>query len=156
MRHMRYLFQSTLPRRERRRIRTDKPMILTTFQSTLPRRERRQDYFFPGGSRRFQSTLPRRERRIWQIHGTGVLQFQSTLPRRERHPRGRKPSRNRHISIHAPAKGATRVSTGVQSRETQFQSTLPRRERRIICGCCCSFKIFQSTLPRRERQKSMQ
>ncbi len=55
------------------------------------------------------------------------------------------------ISIHAPAKGATRTLPS-SSLTRIFQSTLPRRERltdgfpAVQNGC-----IFQSTLPRRER-----
>ena len=79
----------------------------------------------------------------------------------------------RRISIHAPAKGATksRMSTYIAKL---FQSTLPRRERRTSgcliprlyhfnprsregsdVACRCSLQIspiFQSTLPRRERR----
>ena len=54
-------FQSTLPRRERRRT-ANRGKCGFSFQSTLPRRERPpRSHFFPHGSR-FQSTLPRRER----------------------------------------------------------------------------------------------
>ena len=123
-------FQSTLPRRERRRlsrIRTGGGTISIhapakgatiqpfwtaerspVFQSTLPRRERR-DIPRPRLRRdtRFQSTLPRRERPIITGLVTLVVLFQSTLPRRERRLSGRHPPGHRGISIHAPAKGAT-------------------------------------------------
>ena len=77
------------------------------------------------------------------------------------------------ISIHAPAKGATRpvflpdnavFHFNPRSREGsdsdssiwvtapyRFQSTLPRRERRHIMPLAASRIGFQSTLPRRER-----
>ena len=80
-----------------------------------------------------------------------VVLFQSTLPRRERqaslsigadssgisiHAPAKGATRckpcayiwGKTISIHAPAKGATR-STGSSAAERRFQSTLPRRER---------------------------
>ena len=77
------------------------------------------------------------------------------------------------ISIHAPAKGATR-SRYALLWSASFQSTLPRRERRSVQkligvlvdfnprsregsdgipdGLCPAWMLFQSTLPRRERQ----
>ena len=78
------------------------------------------------------------------------MQFQSTLPRRERlhtnkifetiysfNPRSREGSDNGKlytdaemmVSIHAPAKGATRMGESMWTISV-FQSTLPRRERR--------------------------
>ena len=75
------------------------------------------------------------------------------------------------ISIHAPAKGATRVED-LHAADVKFQSTLPRRERPPRSGYrrhdpnfnprsregsdpisspVFFLKIFQSTLPRRER-----
>ena len=81
----------------------------------------------------------------------GLLKFQSTLPRRERpfifcgivrqrrnfNPRSREGSdwtdgkkyAVTSISIHAPAKGATRRCAPSASCSFGFQSTLPRRER---------------------------
>ena len=148
------------------------------FQSTLPRRERRASYetrtsgrcYFNPRSREgsdssansiinrqtlFQSTLPRRERpynRSGQLRdhryfnprsreGSDATfprprlrrdtRFQSTLPRRER-PRWQARS----------------------SSSFPFQSTLPRRERPIITGLVTLVVLFQSTLPRRERRLS--
>ena len=54
------------------------------------------------------------------------------------------------ISIHAPAKGATKKETGLM-RVDQFQSTLPRRERPADNKFNSMPCQFQSTLPRRER-----
>ena len=57
---------------------------------------------------RFQSTLPRGERPVKSILITGCFVFQSTLPRGER-PYSLLDLRCKHlISIHAPARGATR------------------------------------------------
>ena len=81
------------------------------------------------------------------------------------------------ISIHAPAKGATKSIPGQRNR-IQFQSTLPRRERQQVCVDNMMREIisihapakgativspyssiplfaFQSTLPRRERLASV-
>ena len=77
------LFQSTLPRRERRPF-LSKTGSLWLFQSTLPRRERlirstSSPLWFT-----FQSTLPRRERHSGRQAQGRTTVFQSTLPRRER------------------------------------------------------------------------
>ena len=126
--HLRSVFQSTLPRRERRHLQRCCKSA-RKFQSTLPRRERLTAkaygilirYFNPrsrGGSDKvseyekqhlslFQSTLPRRERPRYSFHCMTHAAFQSTLPRRERQQLPQAP----------------------HSRD-QFQSTLPRRERR--------------------------
>ncbi len=70
--------------------------------SDIERREPKQK------PEKFQSTLPRRERHWGQQSAPAPTQFQSTLPRRER------PSLTLIcpvlfiISIHAPAKGATK------------------------------------------------
>ena len=188
-------FQSTLPRRERHFL-WKISRFLRLFQSTLPRRERRKLSRPLKHTVSFQSTLPRRERRIiTRVHHISTA-FQSTLPRRERpqmswlscaaqnfNPRSREgsdaikqqdepqdgisihaPAKGAtrdeyqrghlrdYISIHAPAKGATsatwRVSVGVT-----FQSTLPRRERLSATWRVSVGVTFQSTLPRRERRR---
>ena len=101
------LFQSTLPRRERPSLSLRFPTA-TRFQSTLPRRERRPLLAETDACEQFQSTLPRRERHgnhdFWRQNN----RFQSTLPRRERQPRAILGDIDFEISIHAPAKGATR------------------------------------------------
>ena len=102
---------------------------------------------------RFQSTLPQRERPVpfnkFKIVSTNF------------NPRSRKGSDSKvtgtvkpsRISIHAPAKGATRIHKPKVSRYA-FQSTLPQRER--LVGFCFAHNpcLFQSTLPQRERQSS--
>ena len=100
------------------------------FQSTLPRRERLYAFNPHDGCynisihapakgatgfcslqkdpKKFQSTLPRRERLgSAYIHGN-IPKFQSTLPRRERQSVLNVLVKSENISIHAPAKGATR------------------------------------------------
>ena len=102
-------------------------------------------------------------------------QFQSTLPRRERHFGHIRNSRNLHISIHAPTKGATpnasaicRISFSISIHAPTKGATFrawkffqdheyfnPRsHEGSDILGTSeiVEIYIFQSTLPRRERR----
>ena len=79
--------------------------------------------------------------------------FQSTLPRRERLTQEPAHILRTKISIHAPAKGATRAKIS-PFRAPVFQSTLPRRERPNSEGTKDTLDKFQSTLPRRERRKN--
>ena len=65
--------------------------------------------------------------------------FQSTLPRRERPYFRFNLSSSFCISIHAPAKGATRFQFVLMLYRYLFQSTLPRRERRMLHMCFCNF-----------------
>ena len=55
------------------------------------------------------------------------------------------------ISIHAPARGATAIHTGLGFDLWVFQSTLPRGERLLLVSCVLVVCVFQSTLPRGER-----
>ena len=80
------------------------------FQSTLPRRERRDISFLCAPDMGFQSTLPRRERRSRDRIVIISCWFQSTLPRRERQHQQFKITKKQYVSIHAPAKGATAIS----------------------------------------------
>ena len=58
---LRFLFQSTLPREERRSLcEIDTKIVI--FQSTLPREERRAILGISTNNYKFQSTLPREER----------------------------------------------------------------------------------------------
>ena len=78
-----YVFQSTLPRRERP-ISAIFEMSFDSFQSTLPREERRLMMRYKSSGVVFQSTLPREERQSNDRLIHRALQFQSTLPREER------------------------------------------------------------------------
>ena len=147
---------------------------MVLFQSTLPRRERLRptgiygkiSYFNPR-SREGSDELdilcmlglvyfnPRSREgsdKLKSCRSSSMISFQSTLPRRERRRFILKIPFTDCISIHAPAKGATRFATvtcrGIddfnprsregsdyktkadKAEELQFQSTLPRRERR--------------------------
>ena len=55
------------------------------------------------------------------------------------------------ISIHAPARGATKTYENILSLE-EFQSTLPRGERPLGRRLWRCLSQFQSTLPRGERR----
>ena len=58
-----------------------------------------------------------------------------------------------NISIHAPTRGATPVSTPIPGIHCIFQSTLPRGERLEEKILSEELQKFQSTLPRGERLK---
>ena len=144
------VFQSTLPRRERRS--SAKPLSSSrTFQSTLPRRERLDAAELERLHRDISIHAPAKGATIhWLLLILVAVVFQSTLPRRERHMEKRRPSIGRmyfnprsregsdpgqshykqrgRISIHAPAKGATYYWDNSQM-SVKFQSTPPRRER---------------------------
>ncbi len=134
-------FQSTLPRRERREVAIHEDHK-HRFQSTLPRRERRDWRRMSARILAFQSTLPRRERhrRHQGQHHVAYFNprspegsdlaysspvwmdalFQSTLPRRERRTSIQTARAKACISIHAPAKGATRHHVQLGCRVGNF------------------------------------
>ena len=58
------------------------------------------------------------------------------------------------ISTHAPAQGATSPMSAGNSGSI-FQPTLPHRERRQVKICICKYQLFQPTLPHRERPSSV-
>ncbi len=143
-------FQSTLPRGEQLDAHTPPITPQATFQSTLPRGERHCIIFAITKPPLFQSTLPRGERQpshplLVFLSGfnprsrvgsdpcgfAGVKvrpAFQSTLPRGER-PLVCGSAADLHISIHAPAWGATETLIADDRAFMMFQSTLPRGER---------------------------
>ena len=143
------------------------------FQSTLPRRERRRANQYQKGECIFQSTLPRRERLGNCKAENCPLKFQSTLPRRERRTKSRTKSRRSTISIHTPTKGATTTtSKGTQvksyfnphshegsdltARWADYCSIIisihtPTKGATLLMLSQCMCELFQSTLPRRER-----
>ena len=122
------------------------------FQSTLPRRERRkvgqgihqqQRYFNPrsreGSDRKPPNLRPSDPR------------FQSTLLRRERRELVRPHPGQDRISIHAPAKGATSNDRTIAARYL-ISIHAPAKGATIEIMCSRSMMpIFQSTPPRRER-----
>ena len=145
---VRSVFQSTLPRRERRKgaksaphrqISIHAPAKGATACRPYPRHSDGISIHAPAKGATlfslaclsllgFQSTLPRRERPYHLAQLVYDKLFQSTLPRRERPFPTLTISPCDEISIHAPAKGATLLKLTFLFRYI-FQSTLPRRER---------------------------
>ena len=124
------VFRSALPRRERPPARAI-PAVRSMFRSALPRRERHLIIANGATDLVFRSALPRRERLGVAVVAKGVLQFRSALPRRERRA-GRLAQRHAmHVSIRAPAKGATSCRRAGSAASSAFRSALPRRERRF-------------------------
>ena len=117
------------------------------FQSTPPRGGRlAESRLFPPMVA-FQSTPPRGGRRFMSLALQPSPPFQSTPPRGGRH--GAQPLRRcaASVSIHAPARGATRFHM-LRPPMRKFQSTPPRGGRphgRVLVG---QFAWFQSTPPR--------
>jgi len=99
----------------------------------------------------FQSTHPRRVRHETPARDDTTPAFQSTHPRRVRRPRTAPEPRAYRISIHAPAKGATR-SVAMFITRGIFQSTHPRRVRPAVGVDSLGCLLFQSTHPRRVRR----
>ncbi len=79
----------------------------------------------PVCGRQFQSTHPRGVRRGVCVGSAEPVRFQSTHPRGVRRPDPRRRGPVTHVSIHAPARGATLTMSSVHEPET-FQSTHPR------------------------------
>ena len=87
----------------------------------------------------FQSTHPQGVRLGIEINSVSDAEFQSTHPQGVR-PRTRARNRGIHVSIHAPARGATSLSE-VTVTSSVFQSTHPQGVRRLaLCArvlqCC--------------------
>ena len=123
------LFQSTLPRRERRRGRTTSlpfPAISIHAPAKGATKRGRLRTSAPFISIHAPAKGATNIYRFAIVKGT----FQSTLPRRERLSIIPPDLYQSTISIHAPAKGATELVAIAGSMDTLFQSTLPRRERR--------------------------
>ena len=80
----------------------------------------------------FQSTLPRRERLFLFAELDLPLDISIHAPAKGATKAGFLPTPLTVISIHAPAKGATDGQTKDDAYNNAFQSTLPRRERPTI------------------------
>ena len=92
--------------------------------------------FFRDPQHKFQSTLPRGERRYVRV-STGKQDISIHAPARGATRIRTGDERGFYISIHAPARGAT-ISVLQSSIGKIFQSTLPRGERRVVSsnGVC--------------------
>ena len=147
--------------------------ISTIFQSTLPRGERPCSQSMSFHIQLFQSTLPRGERHsaaCWSAFSanfnprsregsdgrsdtarTVYGEFQSTLPRGERHGSAAPVRNQHHISIHAPARGATRYQD-ISDTISDISIHAPARGATANWILVMIPRIFQSTLPRGERR----
>ncbi len=105
---LRAVFQSTLPRGERPPARQSPGLLPVSIHA--PARGATVVASLTYALAWFQSTLPRGERRNFNQTKGGPYQFQSTLPRGERQRCCFLNVRARLVSIHAPARGATRAA----------------------------------------------
>ena len=112
---------------------TRKADIDVIFQSTLPREERRLPQPSCTSVMVFQSTLPREERRIWTPVGTSPSLISIHAPTRGATPLDQPGDGIDEISIHAPTRGATLMAASASASTLGFQSTLPREERQQYC-----------------------
>ena len=120
------------------------------FQSTRPRGARQRPTGERPVGRVFQSTRPRGARHGFCVCGhEWHAQFQSTRPRGARLRGSASPSHDPHVSIHAPARGATRASAHACFRHSLFQSTRPRGARRTILRLFCQIFIVSIHAPAR-------
>ena len=149
-------------------------LLTSIFQSTLPRGERRCSYSNRSCSLQISIHAPTRGATGSTTYTGLSICISIHAPTRGATWKSILDSKLKYISIHAPTRGATGI--GNMSFSTRlFQSTLPRGERRRssahnwdICNfnprshegsdLKTSFKIrsiyvFQSTLPRGERRK---
>ena len=147
-----FLFQSTLPRGERRK---DAVLISNNTLNFNPRSREGSDVYIAFQDQtlnKFQSTLPRGERLLHLHIQNGNCTISIHAP-----ARGATGYFSKIfivafcISIHAPARGATRYCAKEILLVTKFQSTLPRGERRLRAKHLIRKVLFQSTLPRGER-----
>ncbi|SDT04342.1 hypothetical protein SAMN05444162_2928 [Paenibacillaceae bacterium GAS479] len=97
----------------------------------------------------FQSTLPHGERPLSKLTMRRRPRFQSTLPHGER-PCVILIAQLNEVSIHAPARGATKLQDS-SVYVSMFQSTLPHGERRNRDVGIRDLVVFQSTFPHGER-----
>ena len=146
------LFQSTLPRRERRLV----GWFLAITRHFNPRSREGSDDFIDFNYKEIADDFNPRSR---EGSDKGkILHYLYFVHFNPRSREGSDMSEEKYfpymgISIHAPAKGATFVNAGA-AEALKFQSTLPRRERLLILSSTPFMARFQSTLPRRERRRS--
>ena len=105
------IFQSTLPRRERRRTDAAAP-VLTGFQSTLPRRERPPGLCARSGCSVYFNPRSREgSDRCYDRGTSSAILISIHAPAKGATQAAEGNARQMGISIHAPAKGATFVSS---------------------------------------------
>ena len=79
------------------------------------------------------------------------IRFRSTPPRRGRQAPSTRPSARRGVSIHAPAKGATRCAVGVD-RDADVSIHAPAKGATRLGAMRTTCQTFRSTPPRRGRR----
>ena len=127
-------------------------LCCTRFQSTRPRGARLRDIRYNQDRPRFQSTRPRGARRQIKPDRFIVMPCFNPRAREGRDSRGHNlPAPLPNVSIHAPARGATRDRRG-DAVLRMFQSTRPRGARPVVLYDFESVEpVFQSTRPRGAR-----
>ena len=125
--------------------------LIYLFQSTLPRGERRGKCYLTVFPLKFQSTLPRGERRTKTRRPSSLRNFNP------RSHEGSDvdcsvPLIVSLISIHAPTRGATEEH-GVMFISIKISIHAPTRGATLHCYINAHKNLFQSTLPRGERQQ---
>ena len=148
-----FSFQSTLPRRERRALGALRSLC-STFQSTLPRRER--PVSLPIYSIWVDDFNPR-SREGSDVHCSAAAEdFSGHF-----NPRSREGSDfwysdtqpfSLMISIHAPAKGATKQQGRGMAAAVYFNPRSREGSDEALLAYISRWLAFQSTLPRRERR----
>ena len=167
------LFQSTLPREERR-VTMLPHLLVARFQSTLPREERQKQIYTTKYKSVFQSTLPREERPLSVLLPELKANFNPRSHERSDssifspillliisiHAPTRGATSSAFfialeiiISIHAPTRGATPLSCG-DILAGDFNPRSHERSDAYINNTISSMYRFQSTLPREERLKN--
>ena len=134
------LFQSTLPRRERRSYRAFHPL----WCYFNPRSREGSDLWSFHDTIRpaiFQSTLPRRERRTHAVYSSSFSAFQSTLPRRERRSHFQRTKSQCYFNPRS-REGSDKVNSYFESCFNKFQSTLPRGERLVASHSFFTVEYF--------------
>ncbi len=122
-------FQSTRPRGARPCERHEASLFLPVSIHAPARGATSAISWLLNSGRLFQSTRPRGARLAAQAKSAAEAKFQSTRPRGARRAWSDMTTGGRHVSIHAPARGATRATARPTRRTGLFQSTRPRGAR---------------------------
>ena len=99
----------------------------------------------------FQSTRPRGARQYLDREIQTPRSFNPRARGGRDQVNNNNKSRYEHVSIHAPAGGATDGMTG-RNFVLKFQSTRPRGARQTSIPCVGNYLLFQSTRPRGARR----
>ena len=146
------LFQSALPRGERRLWQQERTLLLP-FQSALPRGERQVSSLDHLVEHKFQSALPRGERLRCFSCDVFLFRFQSALPRGERLFKQKVVAISMEISIRAPTRGATWVGDVYHTYIIHFNPRSHEGSDSSGTRSYCYPYRFQSALPRGERHR---